>query len=86
MGVHGTITSVSWKFMQSTVLQKRAHMPPARRPGARYGQGYGAFGRKKDANDAWKNAEAAIRAGRRGDPSRNTDRDPAAPSLSALVS
>jgi len=30
----------------------------------------GTFGRKKDADDAWKNAEAAIRAGRRGDPSR----------------
>ena len=30
----------------------------------------GTFGRKKDAEDAWKNAEAAIRAGRRGDPSR----------------
>lgn len=30
----------------------------------------GTFGRKKDAEDAWKTAEAAIRAGRRGDPSR----------------
>ena len=29
----------------------------------------GTFGRKKDAEDAWKNAEAAIWAGR-GDPSR----------------
>ena len=29
----------------------------------------GTFGRKKDAEDARKNAEAAIRAGRRGDPS-----------------
>jgi integrase len=30
----------------------------------------GTFARKRDADDAWKNAEAAIRAGRRGDPSR----------------
>jgi integrase len=30
----------------------------------------GTFGRKKDADDAWKAAEVAIRAGRRGDPSR----------------
>src|SRR5215475_738635 len=30
----------------------------------------GTFGRKKDAEEAWKNAEAAIRAGKRGDPSR----------------
>ncbi len=30
----------------------------------------GTFAHKKDADDAWKNAEAAIRAGRRGDPSR----------------
>jgi integrase len=30
----------------------------------------GSFGRKKDADDAWKDAEAGIRAGRRGDPSR----------------
>jgi hypothetical protein len=30
----------------------------------------GSFGRKKDADDAWKDAEGAIRAGRRGDPSR----------------
>ena len=30
----------------------------------------GSFGRKKDADTAWQNAEAAIRAGRRGDPSR----------------
>ena len=30
----------------------------------------GTFARKKDADDAWQNAEAAIRAGKRGDPSR----------------
>ena len=30
----------------------------------------GSFSRKKDADDAWKDAEAGIRAGRRGDPSR----------------
>ena len=30
----------------------------------------GTFGRKKEADDAWKTAEAAVRAGRRGDPSR----------------
>ena len=30
----------------------------------------GTFGRKKDSDDAWKAAEVAIRAGRRGDPSR----------------
>jgi integrase len=30
----------------------------------------GSFGRKRDADTAWQNAEAAIRAGRRGDPSR----------------
>lgn len=30
----------------------------------------GSFGRKKDADVAWQNAEAAIRAGRRGDPGR----------------
>jgi integrase len=30
----------------------------------------GTFGRKKEADDAWKAAEAAVRAGKRGDPSR----------------
>lgn len=30
----------------------------------------GTFGRKKEADDAWKTAEAAVRAGKRGDPSR----------------
>jgi len=30
----------------------------------------GSFGRKKEADDAWKAAEAAVRAGKRGDPSR----------------
>jgi integrase len=30
----------------------------------------GTFARKKEADDAWKNAEVAINAGRRGDPSR----------------
>lgn len=30
----------------------------------------GTFARKKDAETAWQNAEAAIRAGKRGDPSR----------------
>ena len=30
----------------------------------------GTFSSKKDANDAWKDAEAAVRAGKQGDPSR----------------
>lgn len=30
----------------------------------------GTFGRRKDADDAWKKAEVAIDAGKRGDPSR----------------
>lgn len=30
----------------------------------------GTFGTKKDANEAWKQAEAAVRAGKQGDPSR----------------
>ena len=30
----------------------------------------GTFSNRKDANDAWKNAEAAVRAGKQGDPSR----------------
>ena len=30
----------------------------------------GTFSNKKDANDAWKDAEAAVRAGKQGDPSR----------------
>jgi integrase len=30
----------------------------------------GTFGRKREADDAWKAAEAGVRAGRRGDPSR----------------
>jgi hypothetical protein len=30
----------------------------------------GTFGTKKDANEGWKQAEAAVRAGKQGDPSR----------------
>src|ERR1700722_8320805 len=30
----------------------------------------GTFSSKKDASDAWKNAEAGVRAGRQGDPAR----------------